>query len=72
MGCGQFPGGSWDKATLLELRDFSSGDVARLCQCPQGISVVEFTNIRVATQVKMGKNKGNSPKSSWLLLRPGF
>lgn len=49
----------------MEVRpDFVSG--------PQGLTVVEFPNIVVVTEVKIGKKKGNSPKSSWLLLRPGF
>lgn len=49
----------------MEMRpDFVSG--------PQGLTVVEFPNIVVAIEVKIGKKKGNSPKSSWLLLRPGF
>lgn len=44
--------------------DFVSG--------PQRLSAVEFTNIVVAIEVKIGKNKGSPPKPSWFLLKPGF
>lgn len=66
-----------EEAGITELFSWSSetsvaGIWPEFVSGSQGLSVVEFTNIIVAIEIKIGKNKGNSPKSSWLLLRPGF